>query len=58
MAYHHGLIDGQTALEYEPTGKAAQEVRALYEQICSLVVMPSSHQNQAEQTDENQKISA
>ena len=58
VAYHHGLIDGQTALEYEPAGKAAQEVRALYEQICSLVVMPSRHQEQAEQADENQKISA
>lgn len=58
VAYHHGLIDGQTALEYEPAGKAAREVRALYEQICSLVVMPSSHQSQAERTNENQKISA
>ena len=55
VAYHHGLIDGQTAREYEPAGKAAREVRALYGQICSLVVMPSSHQNHAERTDENQK---
>jgi len=40
VAYHHGLIDGQTALEYEPAGKAAQEVRTLYQQICSLAFMP------------------
>ena len=41
VAYHHGLIDGQTALEYEPEGKAAQEVRTLYKKICHLEVMPS-----------------
>lgn len=43
VAYHHGLIDGQTALEYEPDGKAAQEVRNLYGEICNLAVMPSCH---------------
>lgn len=43
VAYHHGLIDGQTALEYEPEGKAAQEVRNLYSKICNLEVTPSCH---------------
>ena len=35
VAYHHGLINGQTALEYEPGGKGAQEVRDLYAKILS-----------------------
>ena len=43
VAYHHGLIDGQTALEYEPEGKAAQEVRNLYRKICHLECIPSYH---------------
>lgn len=55
--YHHGLIDGQTAHEYEPKGKAAQEVRNLYKQICNLEVMPSIHHGE-EKTDEKQKIRA
>ena len=41
VAYHHGLIDGRTALEYEPEGKAAQEVRTLYKKVCHLAFMPS-----------------
>ena len=41
VAYHHGLIDGQTALEYEPDGKAALEVRDLYKKICNLEYMTS-----------------
>ena len=58
VAYHHGLIDGRTALEYEPEGKAAQEVRILYKKICNLAFMPSSHHNEGTQTDENKKIGA
>lgn len=41
VAYHHGLLDGQTALEYEPEGKAAQEVRELYRKVCHLAITPS-----------------
>ena len=41
-----GLIDGQTALEYEPEGKAAQEVRNLYRKICKLEVIPSCHHSE------------
>lgn len=33
VAYRHSLIDGRTALEYEPDGKAAQEVRTIYQHI-------------------------
>lgn len=40
-AFHHSIIDGRTALEYEPNGKAAHEVRALYETVCDLVSKPS-----------------
>lgn len=51
VAYHHGLIDGRTAQEYEPSGKAAQEVSILYKHLCHLAiktirgleVFPSSH---------------
>jgi chromosome partitioning protein len=35
-AFHHSIIDGRGALEYEPTGKAAHEVRELYAEICRL----------------------
>ena len=45
VAYHHGLIDGQTALEYEPEGKAAQEVRTLYKKICHLEFIPSQRRS-------------
>jgi len=43
-AFHHSIIDGRTATEYEPDGKAAIEVRALYETISHLMDKPSSHQ--------------
>ena len=41
VAYHHGLIDGRTALEYEPQGKAADEVRALFRTVRRLAGVPS-----------------
>ena len=44
VAYHHGLIDGRTALEFEPDGKAAAEVRELFEQISHLAGLPSRWQ--------------
>lgn len=40
-AFHHSIIDGRTAIEYEPNGKAAMEVRALYESVSKLVSKPS-----------------
>lgn len=36
VAYMDALIDGQSALEYEPNGKAATESRALYEHVLKL----------------------
>jgi chromosome partitioning protein len=43
-AFHHSVIDGRTAPEYEPQGKAAQEVSHLYKMVCHLVYLPSSQQ--------------
>jgi chromosome partitioning protein len=41
-AFTHSVIDGRTAQEYEPQGKAAEEIRELYEWICSAVDMPTA----------------
>lgn len=43
VAFHHGLIDGRTALEYEPDGKAAREVQDLYQHTCKLVGLYASN---------------
>ena len=34
VAYNHGLIKGLTALEFDPTGKAAQEIDSLFAYLC------------------------
>jgi chromosome partitioning protein len=49
-AFHHSIIDGRSAAEYEPSGKAAQEVRALYDAVCQLLDEAS--------TNERSKVSA
>ncbi len=36
-AFRHAVIDGQTAGEFEPAGKAAAEVAALYAWMCAQV---------------------
>ncbi len=33
-SFNHSLTAGQTAVEYEPDGVAAQEIRALYQLVC------------------------
>lgn len=38
-AFAHGVIDGRTAQEFEPGGKAAEEVEALYMWLCGIVGM-------------------
>jgi chromosome partitioning protein len=38
-AFAHGVIDGRTAQEFEPTGKAAEEIDALYKWLCGTVGM-------------------
>ena len=40
-AFAHGVIDGRTAQEFEPQGKAAEEIEALYRWLCGVVDMPS-----------------
>jgi chromosome partitioning protein len=41
VAYSHSVIDGRTAMELEPGGKAAEEVRALFKWTCEQVGMPT-----------------
>src|SRR3982750_2505819 len=41
VAYSHSVIDGRTALEFEPDGKAAEEVRMLFRWSCGQVTMPA-----------------
>lgn len=38
-AFAHGVIDGRTAQEFEPQGKAAEEVEAIYRWLCGIVGM-------------------
>ena len=40
-AFAHGVIDGRTAQEFEPHGKAAEEVETLYKWLCGIVDMPT-----------------
>ena len=40
-AFAHGVIDGRSAQEFEPHGKAADEIEALYEWLCGVVDMPT-----------------
>jgi hypothetical protein len=42
-AFAHSVIDGRTAQELEPGGKAAEEVDRLYLWLCSVVDMPHAH---------------
>jgi chromosome partitioning protein len=39
MAFVHSLTGGQTVLEFEPDGKAADEIQALFKLICKQVNM-------------------
>ncbi|MGO9356972.1 MAG: AAA family ATPase [Xanthobacteraceae bacterium] len=43
-AFAHGVIDGRTAQEFEPDGKAAEEVEALYVWLCGVVGMSTRGQ--------------
>jgi len=40
-AFAHSVIDGRTAQEFEPQGKAAEEIRELYKWVCGCVDMPA-----------------
>ncbi len=39
-AFTHGVIDGRSAQEFEPKGKAAEEIAALYKWLCGIMEMP------------------
>jgi chromosome partitioning protein len=41
-AFIHSVIDGRTAQEFDPQGKATDEIRELYKWICGLVDMPTN----------------
>ncbi len=41
-AFVHSITNGQSVLEYEPSGKASMEIRTLYLQTCRHVGMKSS----------------
>ncbi len=41
-AYGHSVIDGRTAQEFEPGGKAADEIAVLFKWLCGTVGLPTS----------------
>jgi chromosome partitioning protein len=43
-AFSRSVIDGRTAQEFEPHGKAAAEIQDLYEWLCSIVNIPTRPQ--------------
>jgi chromosome partitioning protein len=43
-AFAHGVIDGRTAQELEPGGKAAEEIDRLYMWLCGIMDMPACPQ--------------
>jgi chromosome partitioning protein len=44
-AFAHGVIDGRTAQEFEPQGKAAEEIEMVYTWLCGVIDMPTRGQN-------------
>jgi chromosome partitioning protein len=51
VAFSHSVIDGQTASEFEPSGRAAEEVRELYGWICGQVGMSTQQQDREQSTE-------
>jgi len=47
-AFNHSLTAGQTAVEFEPEGIAAQEIRALYQLTCKQAGMITRNKNNKE----------
>lgn len=41
VAFSHSVIDGRTAIEFEPFGKAASEIQDIYKWACGQVGMPT-----------------
>lgn len=42
-AFHRDAGSGRTAVETEPTGKAAEEIETLWQFVCNHVIMPSNN---------------
>ena len=40
-AFHHSTANGRTAVETEPSGKAAEEIDQLWEWLCERASTPS-----------------
>lgn len=55
-AFAHSLAAGLTAQEYEPGGKAAEEIQQLFEWACQFVGMPASqHEGKNVKTSESRR---
>lgn len=53
-AFSHALTSGQTVQEYEPHGKAAEEIQKLYKWSCLFVGMPTCpHEDSHEQKNQS-----
>lgn len=50
VAYSHSVIDGRTALEYEPLGKASEEMREFYAWACGQMGMTTRQRGRARKT--------
>jgi chromosome partitioning protein len=58
-AYAHSLAGGQTAQEYEPNGKAAEEINQLFKWTCQLVGMSTQpHEGNNDQTPKPRRRAA
>jgi chromosome partitioning protein len=47
-AFHRDAGSGRTAVETEPTGKAAEEIETLWQFVCNHVIMPSNNHDVTE----------
>lgn len=51
-AFHHSTAAGRTALETDASGKAAEEIKALWAWICNHVIMPTQNRVRKNETAE------
>jgi chromosome partitioning protein len=55
MAFVHSLTGGQTVLEFEPDGKAADEIRRLFKLTCTQVNLPAFRARKTETSKKPEK---
>ena len=58
IAFQHAMIDGQGVTEYDPSGKAAAEARALYKSLCHLAGVPSKRHDGTRMVDKLKAFAA